>query len=631
MSGAAVLAGGEEAAPLPVIQLSESLLKSLHIPTQHTCFLRPVFASHVSRQSSALFIPSWLPRVLLVTESGLVLLIDPSDGRVTHEASLLLPKSPSAAENERLVHIVMQQGQQNSDRPTTTLWMKIAVGNTLFAAILRFKGVFQGTPMELLRVILHFVPQRNVSVQQYVLPGPLNNIISRGIRSVSVRKHDEEEMSRGMLSSPRATKKRYMKWFVVEEWKRHKALDAELEKQQKEMNENLAPKEEEQEPDFPQETAEGDMVPNNDFAAVEAVPPEEEEEAEAEAETNGVDEMEAVDHDTQTQRFSVGEQNSLHEAVDEAEDYDTTTALPQREDFLLANLDVRQPLLREERELEEEEEMLGFEYKPAVSLPFAWNEAGTMGYGELPGRASENISMKGAGTNDNEWTSLWRELRPNNSVDVSLNKNGMEGENSIEEPWNHVDHAPPMKEAASKEKYESPSSHTGAVCTAGPAEITEKSGEENECLINAEDPITALEALELPPPLPPMPFLRLEQKMDNVHAPTIVDEQSNLEGFPLIYNGVAEMTPPRDADGGPLQANGAHILSVYPLQRPLEDYKKKGAEGSEEEQLWQRVYHENLGRKADSRVCQQSPMEKYSRSSAHVSNLTVDAKVLGDT
>ncbi|EAN89357.1 hypothetical protein Tc00.1047053506797.30 [Trypanosoma cruzi] len=618
MSGAAVLAESIGAAPLPVIQLSESLLKSLHIPTQHTCFLRPVFASHVSRQSSALFITSWLPRVLLVTESGLLLLIDPSDGRVTHEASLLLSGSPPAAENERLVHIVMQQGQQNRDRPTTTLWMKIAVGTTLFAAILRFKGVFQGTPTELLRVILHFVPQRHVSVQQYVLPGPLNNIISSGLRSVSVRNYDEEDdTSRGMSSSPRAAKRRYMKWFVVEEWKRHKTLHAELEKQQKEKNENLAPQEEEQEVDFPQETAEEDMVPNNDFAAVEAAPSEEEEEM------NDVDEMNAFDHDKKSQGFSVGEQNSLHEAVDEAEDYDTTTALPQREDFLSANLDVRQPLLQKERELEEEEEeMLGFEYKPAVPLPFLLNETGTMGYGDLPGRASENSSMRWAGKNGDEWTSLWRELRPKNSVDVSLNKNGREGGNSSEEPWNLVDHAPPGKESAPEEKCEAPSSQTGAVCTAGPADITEKSREENECLINAEDPITALEALEIPPPLPATSFFRLEQKMDNDNAPTIVDEQSNMEEFPLICNKVAEVTP--------LQANGAHILSVYPLQRPLGDYKRKGAESSDEDQLWQRVYHENLGRKADSRVCQQSPMEKYSRGSAHVSNLNVDAKVLGD-
>ncbi|RNF14625.1 uncharacterized protein Tco025E_05802 [Trypanosoma conorhini] len=610
MDGAAAL-GGVYGAPLAVISMSGSFVKALHISPQQASLLCPVFATRVRRQSVGILTTSWLPRLLLVTGSGQLLLIDASDGRVTHEASLVFCGPPPAAEDQRLVHIVLQQ-QQARDAPKTTLWMRVTVNNSLFAAILRFNGPAQGLPLELLRVILHFVPERHVSVQQCVRSGPLAKYVGKSLCSLSEKTcRGKGGAARGAFALPRPTRTHYMNSVVAEEQERKKALRAETAAQQRERNEEPAQEHDAQAVGVPHLTAEEVVLPDKGAIAAEAALPSEADEEEEEDN----DGPRAVDHAAEPQGTPTETLSSSTELLTEAEAHDAAAAPSQSEKSVSADLTGQQPL-RQEGDAAE----LGFE------LPAA---AGPTEAGELPGRAATDASARRASTTDEAWMSPWRGTEPN---DAALAGREAGDNTANEEPWRTAAFPPHEEEAAEeKETCMAPPSQPSGLCAAAtPAIITESNEDTEGGLAHKAGSRTPLEVAELPPPLLPAYLFRLDDKPGNAAAVPVAREPCNVEESLPVCSGVAAAVPPHDSDAGPLQVNGAHILSVYPLQRSMRDATSKSAERRDAEERWRQAYQKNLGKKAESRVCETSPVRKYRRDSLSLYEMGTGLKFLGD-
>ncbi|KAH9597206.1 hypothetical protein LSM04_005260 [Trypanosoma melophagium] len=73
------------------------------------------------------------------------------------------------------------------------------------------------------------------------------------------------------------------------------------------------------------------------------------------------------------------------------------------------------------------------------------------------------------------------------------------------------------------------------------------------------------------------------------------------------------LTPYTSSYSYALQANGGHILSTYPLQRPTSEHTNETTGSPETKHYWQEVYYENFGRKSEPRSKKRTPTDIYTR------------------
>ncbi|KEG09961.1 hypothetical protein DQ04_04381030 [Trypanosoma grayi] len=606
MGDASTTSSGGQAL-LPVISLTEGFVKCLHMPHKHVHHLRPVFACHVARHSSGVFHDTWLPRALIVTQTGHLVLCDTSDGRVTHEASLRFRKAPvdTTAEDEvgqPLVHVVLEQRTEKS--LNSTLWMRISVDNSIFAAILRFHGPFQNLPLALIRVILHFVPKQHVSLQKYAQQRPLVKFIPKELCSLSSAKYDDGNSSpRGAPSTPRSSRKRYMAQVAVEERLRLRAHRAEMAEQQ------VAP---EEGPAAARVTAEEVVeVPPHETPSPAPTTPRQEEH----------DKMEKSHH------ADADEEALLPLLAEEEEKPPAPLKASLLEAVVFSECESPSSPFDEERRRKERVEV-GF---PAAPFREGVDEHGAR---------KEDMPSEEETINKTEEKVCDSKSHKHNDTcatsEVEYTRKDGNGNNESERPQSNditasLQLTAPIVVSPQARKQRAVEQVVYKETSSRRSPSTDNVGHASTDTMDS--PVDVLNNVELPPSPSPPPLVLGSTAGQVTNASALLtptEGRRDATGSPPQQ--VTPALEPASVHEDPvlraLSANGAHILSTHTLQRPLADYRNNAAEFGDEEHRWRLFYQKNLGKKCEPRPYRNSPTEIYARGSTSPSRYRITGSTL---
>ncbi|ORC88832.1 uncharacterized protein TM35_000152630 [Trypanosoma theileri] len=620
--------GSSGSTPIPAIDIPQSLVKSLHMPLDQLLLLRPLLVCHVSRFAPGV-INSWLPRALLVTETGQLLLFDTHDGRVTHETSLRLDKPPMAEdgmprseEDKRLVHVVFENQMEKAI--TTTMWLKIAVTDSVFAAVLRFQEPFSGMPATLLRVILRFVPERLVSIQKCAKEGPLVKFISKEFCSISsIKSGNSSPPRRSGVLTPRSSAKHYMTEVVRQELQRQSVFKSEMTEAQNALAEGSKDRDEDKVSDILPLTAEEvvppqplvvsaladneDTVPTSENADENEEEGEEseEEEEESEEEEEASEEKQQDSDDTED---VIPPQEEVNEegcdaSEEEGEGQKKSLDMPQKDDVVFSYGNDKERSERKERNAD----------------TFVFHNLAKVVSSTPEGRESEverEVSQEQVSRED-----MWKKNHTSHQYEskekhVKLVTADITKDEQIELSPNDdarcsFDATPLQRATPTSAPLSIPSGKI--IKEMVPYILSLENTEENESHI-VHNSSFALDGSQ-------QTSSTSLKKMDNVE--TIMNDEVLSHSLNKQDEKVSSILYISTSGGGTaltqnsvnvaLRANGIHILSTYPLQRPTTDYTNEATGSTETKQHWQQVYNDNLGRKSEPRVSKRAPTGTFTR------------------